>query len=209
MSRKTKVESLKTKMHLLDVAIEEFSTRGYAATTLMDIAGSAGVTRGAIYWHFESKTELFNEIWYREKPIYSQIKGDELILPGSNPLAELKNLLINGIKLVATEPKQRDLINIILHKCEFTQPMLSSQDIRQMIYINHQRMEMMLDACKDRKQLPASLNSKQSADLICAYFTGVFGNWLAYPGVFNLYRDAERIVSQLIYMLNYTDNDHV
>lgn len=209
MSRNTKTEAFKTRMHLLDVAINEFSLRGYTSTTLMDIAASAEVTRGAIYWHFESKIELFNEIWLREQPLYQQISKNILAPAAGNPLFTLKVLFVNALKLIASDQKQRNLMNIIFHKCEFGHLMLSSQDIRHRIYINPQRLESMLDECKSRNQLPASLNVNQSVNVIRAYFTGIIGNWLVYPDVFNLYKDAERIVSQLIYMLNYKDNDSV
>lgn len=207
MSKNTKFEAFKTRMHLLDVAINEFSSRGYTSTTLMDIAASAGVTRGAIYWHFESKIELFNEIWLREQPIYQQVSRDVLVTDVDNPLFTLKELFVNALKFVASDTKQRNLMNIIFHKCEFSHLMLSSQDIRHRIYINPKRLEGMLDECKSRHQLPASLNVEQAVNMIRAYFTGIIGNWLVYPDVFNLYKDAERIVSQLIFMLSYKGND--
>jgi|SRR5471030_2299898 len=208
MSRNTKLEAFKTRMHLLDVAINEFSLRGYTATTLMDIAGMAGVTRGAIYWHFDSKTELFNEIWLREQPIFQQINQNGMGTLVDNPLYALKHLLINGLKLIAIDPKQRNLMNIIFHKCEFSCSMLSSQDIRQRIYINPPRLACLLEKCKSKNQLPAALNVEKSVNVIRAYFSGIIGNWLVYPGVFNLYRDAGQIVSQLIYMLNYNDSEN-
>ncbi len=207
MPRNTKYEAFKTRMHLLDVAINEFSIRGYTATTLMDIAESAGVTRGAIYWHFANKTELFNEIWMRERPIYEQINQDIYTHPGNSPLYILKMSFTNGLKLVASDPKQRNLMNIVFHKCEFGDSMLSGQDIRQRLYINPQRLASLLNECKHQKQLPASINIEHSVNVICAYFTGIIGNWLAYQNVFNLYRDAEQIVSQLIYMLSYRESE--
>lgn len=63
MARKTKKESLETRQDILTAAARVFSTHGVAKTSLNDIAKEAGVTRGAIYWHFENKTDLFNELW--------------------------------------------------------------------------------------------------------------------------------------------------
>jgi len=60
MVRKTKEEALRTRQLLIDAAIQQFALRGVANTTLTDIADAAGVTRGAIYWHFSSKSPLFN-----------------------------------------------------------------------------------------------------------------------------------------------------
>jgi AcrR family transcriptional regulator len=43
---------------LIEAAFEEFSTKGYEATTVAGIADRAGVTTGALYAHFTSKLDL-------------------------------------------------------------------------------------------------------------------------------------------------------
>ncbi|WP_320169387.1 TetR family transcriptional regulator [Maridesulfovibrio sp.] len=63
MARKTKEEAEKTRQALLDSAFKVFSEKGYAKTTLQDIAQDAGVTRGAVYWHFKNKTDLFEKLF--------------------------------------------------------------------------------------------------------------------------------------------------
>ncbi|KMV73799.1 hypothetical protein AI29_12660, partial [bacteria symbiont BFo2 of Frankliniella occidentalis] len=63
MARKTKAQAQETKSLLIEAAIDCFASRGVSATSLSEIAEHAGMTRGAIYWHFKNKTELFKEIW--------------------------------------------------------------------------------------------------------------------------------------------------
>ncbi|CCO25147.1 TetR family transcriptional regulator [Maridesulfovibrio hydrothermalis] len=63
MARKTKEEAEKTRQALLGSAFKVFSEKGYAKTTLQDIAEDAGVTRGAVYWHFKNKTDLFEKLF--------------------------------------------------------------------------------------------------------------------------------------------------
>src|SRR5688572_27287060 len=46
---------------LLDTALEIFSTRGYRATRLEQVAEAAGVTKGAIYYYFSTKEELLTQ----------------------------------------------------------------------------------------------------------------------------------------------------
>lgn len=50
--RKTKSEAEKTRQHLLDAALEVFWRKGVTSASLQEIAEEAGVTRGALYWHF-------------------------------------------------------------------------------------------------------------------------------------------------------------
>src|SRR5215468_10863238 len=59
MVRRTKEEALETRNRILDAAERIFEKRGVSRTSLQDIAEAAGVTRGAIYWHFKGKDELF------------------------------------------------------------------------------------------------------------------------------------------------------
>ena len=63
MVKKTKREALQTKRALIDSAIIMFRKKGYSDTTLEDIASNAGLTRGALYWHFKGKAEIFRYIY--------------------------------------------------------------------------------------------------------------------------------------------------
>lgn len=60
--RRTKEDAAVTRRQVAEAALELFSQQGYAATTLKEVAARAGVTRGAIYWHFRDKADLFNSI---------------------------------------------------------------------------------------------------------------------------------------------------
>lgn len=47
---------------LLSAALDLFVERGYAATRLEDVAGSAGVSKGTLYLYFDNKEELFKAV---------------------------------------------------------------------------------------------------------------------------------------------------
>lgn len=57
--RRTKEDALQTRCRLLQAAKELFNEKGFSRTTLAEIAQRAGLTRGAAYWHFKSKDEIF------------------------------------------------------------------------------------------------------------------------------------------------------
>ena len=50
------------RRQLFDTALDLFAERGYAATTMDDIAVAAGVTKPLVYQHFESKRALYLEL---------------------------------------------------------------------------------------------------------------------------------------------------
>lgn len=62
MVRKTKEDAELTRQRIIDAAREVFLARGVSRSTLEHIASQANVTRGAVYWHFENKSQIFYAI---------------------------------------------------------------------------------------------------------------------------------------------------
>ncbi len=60
--RRSKEDTQITRETILRSAFNTFFERGYAESSLTVIAENAGVTRGAIYWHFKDKNELYREV---------------------------------------------------------------------------------------------------------------------------------------------------
>ncbi|NOY60883.1 MAG: TetR family transcriptional regulator [Calditrichaeota bacterium] len=90
--RRTKEEAGITRKQLLEAAVRVFSEKGYAATRLSDIGEEAGVTRGAIYWHFGNKKELFAALFKeRVDPFFKFIK--EILNEDFGPLDKIQKIL--------------------------------------------------------------------------------------------------------------------
>ena len=78
MVRRTKEEALATRHKLLDAAECLFQSQGVSRTSLQDIAVRAGATRGAVYWHFKDKADLFNAMMDRVTlPLEAAFNADE------------------------------------------------------------------------------------------------------------------------------------
>lgn len=71
--RRTKEDAELTRQLLLKSALTVFAERGYTNTRLSDIAEKAGVTRGAIYWHFGNKRELLIDLVKNQVDPYFEI----------------------------------------------------------------------------------------------------------------------------------------
>lgn len=71
--RKTKEEHEITKKLLLEVAWYLFEKDGYYHTSLENIASSAGVTRGAIYWNFSGKKDMLEKLLDQNYKKYSML----------------------------------------------------------------------------------------------------------------------------------------
>lgn len=92
--RRKKEDADLTRQQLLDAALRVFSDKGFAATRLSDIGDAAGVTRGAIYWHFGNKKELFIALFKEQvDPFFGLIKN--ILDEDLTPLTKIEKLLFS------------------------------------------------------------------------------------------------------------------
>jgi TetR/AcrR family acrAB operon transcriptional repressor len=121
MVRRTKEDSLETRRVIIAAAREVFYTNGVTRTTLEQIATAAGVTRGAIYWHFADKAELFYAM--RDEVQIPLIDRSDLELePGSlglDPLQRVERFLEVVLDHVAGDEATQKTIEIMTFKCEY------------------------------------------------------------------------------------------
>jgi TetR/AcrR family acrAB operon transcriptional repressor len=118
--RRTKQESQRTRQDILAAARRVFARQGVTRTTLEEIATAAGVTRGAIYWHFTNKTELFFAM--REQmavPMIDQIDLALLRADGSDPLAGIERFLRGILESLEGDAATRQTLQIMGFKCEY------------------------------------------------------------------------------------------
>jgi len=100
--RRTKTEAEKTRQDLMRSAWHIFSQKGYVETRLSDIAKEAGVTRGAIYWHFGNKENLLISLFKdRADSYFTIISG--ILASDSSPLEKIKAILVNIIRKMETD----------------------------------------------------------------------------------------------------------
>ncbi len=62
MARKCKEDAEKTRLAVLESALDVFCEKGYAKATFDEIAARAGFTKGAVYWYFRNKADLISAL---------------------------------------------------------------------------------------------------------------------------------------------------
>ncbi len=115
MARKTKQQAEETRQQILDAAVREFSAHGVSGTSLTDIAVAAGVTRGAIYWHFKNKVDLFNEVWELSESKVDLLELEYQAKYPDNPLRILREILIYVLVSTREDCRRRALMEIVFH----------------------------------------------------------------------------------------------
>src|ERR1035437_5519093 len=103
MVRKTKEEAQETRRAILDAAEMVFHEHGVSRTTLDEIAKAAGVTRGAVYWHFTNKAALFDALMQRLlEPLDARL--GELPSGEGNPIEPLRELTLYFFDRLVNDP---------------------------------------------------------------------------------------------------------
>lgn len=165
-----------------DVALRLFSQQGVSSTSLAEIAKAAGVTRGAIYWHFKNKSDLFSEIWELSESSIGELETEYQAKFPDDPLSVLREILVHLLESTVTEERRRLLMEIIFHKCEFVGEMTIVQQAQRNICLeSYDRIEQTLDHCIHSKMLPANLITRRAAVMMRAMISGLMENWLLPP----------------------------
>lgn len=202
MARKTKQQAEETRQQILDAAVREFSAHGVSGTSLTDIAAAAGVTRGAIYWHFKNKVDLFNEIWELSESKIDQLESEYQVKYPDNPLRILREILIYILVSTREDCRRRALMEIVFHKCEFVGEMSSVHDARKVLDLaSYERIEAVLQGCINANQLPVNLDTCRAAIIMRAYITGLMENWLFMPESFDIKQEAPILIDAYLDML--------
>jgi len=119
MVGRTRAEAEATREALLDAAEIVFYDKGVARASLQDIARQAGLTRGALYWHFEGKADLFRALLERVRmPFEELVEAIPDHQPAENELDEIRLACLQGLERLE-RPHYRRVHAILFHRCEF------------------------------------------------------------------------------------------
>lgn len=108
--RPTADELARRKARVMQVATDMFVARGYAATTLLDIAKQAGVATRTLYQHFGDKEALFREVVFaRDTAIIDKPHAE----PGEDLATVLRKAAYYAFQ-VALRPRSIELMRLMI-----------------------------------------------------------------------------------------------
>ena len=197
MVRRTKEDALATRHSLLDAAELLFQAQGVSRTSLNDIARSAGTSRGAIYWHFKGKADLFNSMMERvtlplEQAFQFQYPGKEL---DADPLERIRQILHEALRQIATDPRTRRVFEIATHKVEYVDE-LQAVRLRHLAVRNEflVQMEHGLAMAAATQNLAMSVPVGNAAQGLHAMADGLIQNWLLDSAAFDLVASSRQLI---------------
>lgn len=191
MPRRTKEEAQATRSRILDTAELVFEQRGVSNTSLNEIAKAAELTRGAIYWHFEDKADLFNAMMQRATLPLEAAEGVACFKSADATLADLRDGFVGVLKWLTTDPRAARVFEIATHKVELVDAMAAVR----------QRQLTMRDGCVadvertcrraiGAGELPPGISPRAAAIGLVALFDGLLHNWMLDRSAFDLTRTA-------------------
>jgi TetR/AcrR family acrAB operon transcriptional repressor len=198
--RCSKEESRETREALLDAALEEFSARGVASPSLTDIAARVGMTRGAVYVHFENKGDLFAALLDRVMVPAQEMSRWDVAAEG--PLDHLRATMVFLMRENATNRRWRCISSIVFHKCEKVEE--NSAIVQRLHTLREGARSHMKDLARramEAGELPADLDVDRAIPFVHSAVLGVISQWLLQPTLFDLAEEAERYADAFVDLL--------
>ncbi len=193
--RRTQQKTQATRNLILDTAEVVFHERGVSRSTLNDIAQAAGLTRGAIYWHFNDKAALFNAMMKRGTlPLEeTALRSDDRTL--DDPLAYMRRNFTRALRLTVNDPQVRRVFEIATHKVEYVE---ETQAVRERHLAT--RDECLLHAqrgitlARKRGLLSKRIPARTAALGLHALIDGLIQNWMLDPEAFDLVKVGQQVL---------------
>jgi len=194
--RRTKEDAEKTRIALLASAERLFLDKGVAHTSLDQIARDAGVTRGAVYWHFQNKAHLFHEMLNQVRLPPEQMTERLCSCTQAQPLQALRDLCLEGIGALGRDEQKRRVLTILLHRCEFT------EELREAEERHHAFINLFIELCEKLLEQAADclypgVTPRLAARTVHGLMVGLFSDWTRDPGLFDPQIDGPALVDPL------------
>lgn len=201
--RRTKEAAEQTRESILNAAERVFFEHGVARTALEQIAQAAAVTRGAIYWHFKDRAELFNAVVERVRmPMESAFYR---VLETADTIEDLERLCAKALVEVHKDERLQRVYTVLLLKCEYTEDMGSLIERERTA---KEKATSSLTRFFSRLQKAGSIITAQEPRVLAlalyAYMLGLHTDYLRSPKLYRMPNDAEALMSYFFAPLKTT-----
>lgn len=192
--RRTKEEAEQTRAAILDAAVDVFSTQGVTRATLEQIAKAANVTRGAVYWHFKNKTDIFMALYDELHKPFIQELVDGLEKSYDDPLHQLEKVCCDLTIRLEEDPHLQRVLSLFLLKCDYSGSLQICQEKSRIAKEEKQQvLEKFFAKAQAQGTLSADLDPKILTTALNCFFRGIVVEYLENPGEFSLIEMAPKL----------------
>ena len=180
MVRKTKEDAELTRQRIIDAAREVFLARGVSRSTLEHIATQADVTRGAVYWHFKNKSEIFHALRDRVfLPLIDRMDDTLATESKEDPLTQIEKSLCDTIIQLDSDLEMRQIYEIMMIKCEYVDDFAT---VLQQMLGNCSNITEKIQKAYERAEIQKILSSVHTPHALALdthlFFSGLLHMWV-------------------------------
>jgi AcrR family transcriptional regulator len=170
-----------TRQQILSAAAELFAVRGYENTTLEDVTEKANVSKGTLYYNFESKEDLV--VAMRREALAGTVEQAFASMnEGKEPLSVLERLLMERASFTEKNPELATVfytqrIQYFFFRDEQSQTELNEDGTPKRQY--RKAIHDLVCEAQKRGEIRADCSPQELAAMISATFLHAQGTWLA------------------------------
>lgn len=175
MARRTKEDAEATRKNILKAALDIIYEKGYARSTFVDIAKQIELSKGAVYWHFKTKPDLFIALSQEmENRIETLL---HTLFHNTDTLQDLKETLFEMTRLIATDEKLFKYYTIVYYRMEWTPELLP---IKQFCDNQDTVMTQWIETILAQNQSADAIPQHMNVQNLAAALYGLTGGLTAY-----------------------------
>lgn len=173
MARRTKEDAQKTREAIMRAAEDLFYEKGVTQTSLHQIAVKAGVTRGAIYWHFKDKVDVLHAIadanFLPNEELMEHLSSQDL----DDPIESLRMVSRERMDEMINKPERRRVMTILTQRCEYVEEMGVLADRHEQCKIGmYERIKRLFTQAKNKGKLAKAWTPETAAYALQHLFIG-------------------------------------
>ncbi|MCU0285667.1 MAG: TetR family transcriptional regulator [Acidobacteria bacterium] len=196
--KRTKEEAALTRQIVLDAALKVFSRKGFSQATLEEVAHEAGLTRGAIYWHFKNKNEMFGavlEVLYEK----SRERVIKVLQSEQSPLLKIRQLIGEFLRIISNEDEFRIIEEFHMLKFQKTKEVkeLCKQHQEKMTQMRADIQALIIEGIASG-DFDNRLDPTITTWALISYLAGMKTAWLSGIAEISIRENAEKLVDIFI-----------
>lgn len=198
MARRTKAQAKQTREAILDSAEQLFFKQGVMQTSLEEVSEEAGVTRGAIYWHFADKVALFKALHERVRLPQEDMVARAAVEGHPDPLSFIEKIALECMERVTTDARLMRVYTILLVRCEYVGEMVDALKRQHDADIAmRENLARIFTMARENGSLDAKWAPVVATRVLESMIRGLWSDWLRFGQDFDLNKIGGQCIREL------------
>ncbi len=177
MARRSREEAEQTRRCILETSLRLFYEKGVPGITLSEIARKAGYTRGAIYCHFSSKTEILIELLLETSSTLSE-EVYKVVSEERTPLENLFNISIEFLKKVEECRNFGLLVRVLFYSLHLLEEPELKKTVLDIFNEHKLKDREFLEEARIQGELRPDLDLDKVSDSMSSLVRGLLMDWI-------------------------------